>query len=84
MRNDATVKVGGVFYEVPAKLIGARVELRFPVARSEELILCREVQPARPIRSVVVIDNARIHAQDVKLSYAELLRRRQEQEGQPP
>lgn len=81
MLSDATVKVGGVFYEVPAEFIGARVELRFPVAPSEELILCPEVQPAWPIQPVDVVDNVRIHAQAVKLSCAELLRRRQQQEG---
>jgi putative transposase len=85
VRNDATVKVGGLFYEVPPEFIGARVELRFPVGRPEELVLYRDDQPVRPIRPVDVVDNARFHAQGVELSYAELLRRRQEQEqeGQP-
>ena len=83
VRNDATVKVGGVFYEVPPEFIGARVELRFPVGRAEELVLYRDDQPVRPIRPVDVVDNARFHAQGVTLSYAELLCRRQEQEGQP-
>jgi putative transposase len=83
VRNDATVKVGGVFYEVPPEFIGARVELRFPVGQPEELVLYRDEQPVRPIRPVDVVDNARFHAQGVELSYAELLRRRQEQEGQP-
>lgn len=80
VRNDATVKVGGVFYEVPPEFIGARVDLRFPVGRPEELILYREDQPVRPIRPVDVVDNARFHAHSVHLSYAQLVRQRQEQE----
>jgi transposase InsO family protein len=49
VRNDATVKVGGIFYEVPPEFIRARV------------------------------DNARFHTQPVELSYAEIVRRRQEE-----
>jgi hypothetical protein len=80
VRNDATVKVGGVFYEVPPDFIGARVDLRFPVGRPEELILYRDDQPITPIRPVDLADNARFHTQPVELSYAEIVRRRQEEE----
>ena len=80
VRGDATVKIDGIFYEVPPEFIGARVELRFPIARPDDLVLYRDDKPVAPIRRVDLVDNARFHAQRVELSYAELLRRRQEQE----
>jgi transposase InsO family protein len=79
VRNDATVKVDGVFYEVPPEFIGARVDLRFPVGRPEELILYREDAPIGPIHPVDLAENARFHAQRVELSYADLLTRREAQ-----
>jgi putative transposase len=83
VRNDSTVKVDGIFYEVPPEFVGARVDLRFPIGRPEELILYRDDRPVTPIRPVDVVDNARFHARGVNLSYAELIRQRQEQgEGQ--
>jgi hypothetical protein len=80
VRQDATVKVGGVFYEVPPDYIGSRVDLRFPVGRPHELILYRDDRPVGPVRPVDPVDNARFHATPVELSYAELLGRRQAEE----
>lgn len=80
VRQDSTVKIDGQFYEVPPEYIGGRVELRFPIARPEDLVLYRDDQPVGPIRRVDLVDNARFHAQPVELSYAELARRRQEEE----
>ncbi len=83
VRNDSTVKVDGVFHEVPPEFVGARVDLRFPIGRPEELILYRDDRPVTPVRPVDVVDNARFHARRVSLSYAELIRQRQEgEEGQ--
>jgi hypothetical protein len=84
VRNDATVKIDGLFYEVPPGLVGQRVELRFPVARPEELFLYQDDQPVASIQPVDLVDNARFHARAVELNYAELLRQRQEEEGQEP
>ena len=80
VRQDATVKIDGQFYEVPPECIGARVELRFPIARPDELTLYRDDQPLSRIRRVDLVDNARFHARPVELSYAELVRKRQEEE----
>jgi hypothetical protein len=80
VRNDATVKVDTIFYEVPPDNIGARVDLRFPVGRPQELVLYRDDKPVGPIQPVDVVDNARFRAGPVELSYAELVRRRQDEE----
>jgi putative transposase len=82
VRNDATVKVGGIFYEVPPEFIGARVDLRFPVGRPDDLILYRDDAPVGAIVPVDLVENARFHAQKVELSYAELLARREEENDQ--
>jgi len=80
VRNDSTVKVAGVFYEVPPECIGGRVDLRYPVGRPEELILYRDDAPVGPVHPVDAAENARFHAGPVELSYAELVRRRQAEE----
>lgn len=79
VRNDATVKIDGQFYEVPPGLVGQRVELRFPIARPDELFLYQDDQPVAAIKPVDLVDNARFHAHGVELNYADLLRHRQEQ-----
>lgn len=82
VRQDATVKIDGLFYEVPPEFIGLRVELRFPVARPDQLVLYRDDKPVAPIRPVDLVDNARFHPQSVELNYAELLRKRQQDQDQ--
>jgi putative transposase len=65
VRNDATVAVGGCFYEVPPEQIGARCDLRFPIANPERLFLYRDDKPVTEIKPVDLADNARFHAQRV-------------------
>lgn len=80
VRNDATVSVDRRFYEVPPEFIGARVDLRFPVGRPEELFLYRDDTPLGRIHPVDLAENARFHAQRVELSYADLLAKQEEQQ----
>jgi len=72
VRQDATVKIDSIFYEVPPEFIGARVDIRFPVADPRQLVLDRDDRPVGPIRPVDLADNARFHARTVKTSYAQL------------
>jgi hypothetical protein len=83
VRNDATVKVDGTFYEVPPDFIGARADLRFPVGRPDELILYQDDRPVGPVQPVDAAHNARFHAPPVSLSYADLARRRQDDGDRP-
>jgi putative transposase len=82
VRNDATVKIDGLFYEVPPDYIGARVDLRFPVGRPSEIVLYRDDKPVTPVQPVDPVDNARFHAGPVELNYAELVKRRQDEEAE--
>jgi transposase InsO family protein len=72
VRQDATVKIDSVFYEVPPDFIGARVDIRYPVADPRQLILYRDDHPVGPIRPVDLADNARFHARTVDTSYSQL------------
>ncbi len=67
VRNDATVSVGNRFYEVPPEFIGARCDLRFPIGKPEELVLYRADKPVTKIKEVDLADNARFHAQRVRV-----------------
>ncbi len=83
VRQDATVKVDGIFYEVPPAHIGQRVEIRFPVARPEELVLYRGDESEVAIRPVDLVDNARFHAQSVRLQHTDIAHERQQEEDKP-
>ena len=50
------------------------------VGPPDDIVLYRDDKPVGPIRPVDPVDNARFHAQPVELSYADLVRRRQEEE----
>jgi putative transposase len=52
VNNDATVSVGAVLFEVPAKYIGAKVELRHPTGQPLDLWLYENDQPVVKIQKV--------------------------------
>ena len=62
VRNDATVKINNLFYEVPPEFIGARCDLRFPIASPEKLFLYRDDKQVTRIKQVDLAENARFHA----------------------
>ncbi|MFQ5600897.1 MAG: DDE-type integrase/transposase/recombinase [Candidatus Krumholzibacteriia bacterium] len=72
VRNDATVKIDSIFFEVPPEFIGNRVDIRFPVAAPSNLILYRDDQPLTPLKPVDAADNARFHAEKIQLAYSKI------------
>jgi len=62
VRNDATVKINNQFYEVPPEFIGARCDLRFPIASPDKLYLYRDDKRVTRVKPVDLADNARFHA----------------------
>jgi len=52
VKNDATVSVGAVLFEVPAKYIGAKVELRHPTGQPFDLWLYENDRPVTKIQQV--------------------------------
>ncbi len=75
VRQDATVKIDSAFYEVPSELVGARVDIRYPVADPKNLILYRDDKPVGPVRPVDLADNARFHTRTVDTSYSDFVER---------
>jgi hypothetical protein len=72
VRNDATVKIDSIFFEVPPEFIGHRVDIRFPVASPSNLILYRDDRPITPLKPVDAADNARFHAERIELAYSKI------------
>lgn len=66
VRNDATVSVGGLFYEVPPEFIGSRCDLRFPIGKPDQLVLYQDDKPVARIKEVDLADNARFHAPRIR------------------
>ncbi len=75
VRKDSTVKIESTFYEVPPELVGARVDIRYPIADPKTLILYRDDKPVGPLRVVDLADNARFHAPTLDTSYSEFTER---------
>lgn len=69
VRSDATCKIDGDFYELPPRFIGARVDIRYPLADPGTLVLYENDAPVTTVRPVDVVDNARFHAQKIDTSY---------------
>lgn len=52
VKNDATVSVNAILFEVPPKYIGAKVELRHPTAQPLNLYIYENEQPVVKIKPV--------------------------------
>lgn len=55
VKNDATVSINGVLYEVPVAYIGKKVELSFPIDNPDEITL---VNSGKPVKRVNLSENA--------------------------
>ncbi len=67
VKNDATVSISGVLYEVPVAYIGKVVELSFPIDKPDEITL---VDSGEPVKRVNLAENANkphtgIHFKDI-------------------
>ena len=67
VKNDATVSINGVLYEVPVAYIGKIVELSFPIDKAGEITL---MDSGEPVRKVNLVENANkphtgIHFKDI-------------------
>ena len=67
VKNDATVSINGMLYEVPVAYIGKIVELSFPIDKPAEITL---VDSGKPVKRVNLAENANkphtgIHFKDI-------------------
>jgi len=58
VRNDSTVSINGIQYELPLQLIGSKVELRAPLDKPKELTLFIDNEPECGVEPVNPIENA--------------------------
>lgn len=71
VRNDATVSINKRIYEVPAKYIGRKVELTFPIDKPDSITLMDDGMPVAVIKEINLAENANkphtsIHFKDIQ------------------
>lgn len=68
VKNDATVAVAAVLYEVPAKYIGAFVELRHPTGQPFDLWLYENEKTVLKLQKVNLIENSRSASRGIRFA----------------
>jgi len=58
VRNDATVRIDNLYYEVDVKYIGQKIEIRFPLDRPNDFYIYDNDQMIRKILPVNLVENA--------------------------
>lgn len=66
VKNDSTVSVDSVLFEVPAKYIGSFVELRHPTGQPDDLWLYENEQPVAKLQKVNLVENSRSGAHGMR------------------
>ncbi len=66
VKNDATVSVNAVLFEVPAKYIGAKVELRNPTGQPFDLWIYENNQPVAKIQQVDPVLNSNLPLKGIR------------------
>lgn len=68
VKNDATISVNARLFEVPAKYIGANIELRHPTGQPSELWIYEQEQPVVKIHPVDPIFNSNLPTTGIKFA----------------
>jgi transposase InsO family protein len=68
VKNDSTVSVNSVVYEVPPKYIGATIELRHPTSQPTDLWIYENDQPVTKIKPVDLHFNSNSPIHGIKFS----------------
>ena len=68
VKNDATISVNSVLFEVPAKYIGAKIELRHPTGQPLDLWIYEHDQPVVKIQKVDPIRNSNLPIKGIKFA----------------
>jgi len=68
VKNDATVSVNSTLFEVPAKYIGARIELRHPTGQQLDLWLYEQDKPVVKIHKLDATLNSNLPANGIKFA----------------
>lgn len=68
VKNDATISVKAVLFEVPAKYIGANIELRHPTGQPFDLWIYEHDKPIAKIHQVDPILNSNLPSNGIKFA----------------
>lgn len=68
MKNDATISVGGILFETPAKYIGSKVEIRYPTGQMNQLHLYENDRPAARLNKLDPVENSALPPKGIKFS----------------
>ena len=68
VKNDATVSVNATLFEVPAKYIGAKIELRHPTGQRFDLWIYEQDQPVVKIQQLDATLNSKLPANGIKFA----------------
>ncbi len=68
VKNDATISVNATLFEVPAKYIGANIELRHPTGQPFDWWLYEQDQPVVKIQKLDVTLNSNLPANGIKFA----------------
>ena len=58
VKNDATISVHGILYEVPPRFIGKKIELRYPSGKPHEITIYEDDKPVGMVKKLNPHENA--------------------------
>ena len=68
VKNDSTVSINSVLYEVPPKYIGAKVQLRHPTGQPLDLWLYENEKPSVKLHKVDPVQNSQLPFRGIRFS----------------
>lgn len=71
VKNDSTVSIFGILYEVPPKYIGKMIELRYQESNPDEINIYENNLPVQKINKVNVFENANFVTHGIKFDVME-------------
>ncbi len=68
VKNDSTVSVNSILFEVPAKYIGSKIEIRYPFDKPCELYLYENDKPICKLNKLDAVENSSRSVEGIKFS----------------
>jgi transposase InsO family protein len=72
VKNDATISVNNILYEVPARFMGKIIEIRYPADKKEELRIYENDKPICLLNKVNLQENASPPSWEIKFNQGEI------------
>jgi transposase InsO family protein len=66
VKNDSTISIKKVLYEVPYNFIGERIEIRYPIDNPDDLTLYKDNKPVYKLKKVNPIENANLPSWEIR------------------